>query len=71
MKKCIAFVVSWALFVSGDLVSRLMHRCEQAGRLYPIYNWLMIKSTDMQDWGGNASPWGKIQSLEGVNDAQQ
>lgn len=25
--------------------------------LYPIYNWLMIASSVVQDWGGGRGPW--------------
>jgi hypothetical protein len=28
--------------------------------LYPVYSWLMIASSNVQDWAGNDRPWGKI-----------
>jgi hypothetical protein len=46
------------LFWLGDLVSRPMWRYD-FGFLYPIYNNLMIWSSNIQDWGSANGPWKK------------
>ena len=61
MKRYLGFVLSWALFLMGDLVSRLPDMgWEYEGRggemLYRIYSRLMCASCDIQDWGGKG-PW--------------
>ena len=56
MKKFIGYVVSWALYWLGDLVSKPMHYINWWW-LYPVYNRLMISSADVQDWSEANGPW--------------
>jgi len=59
MRKLIGYIVSWALYWLGDLVSKPMHYFDWAW-LYPVYNHLMIWSADVQDWSGANGPWGEV-----------
>jgi len=59
IKKFLARAVSEVLYCVGDWVSRPMSRFDWAW-LYPVYSWLMIASSNVQDWAGNDQPWGKI-----------
>lgn len=56
MKKVIAWPLMWSLFWLGHGVSRIM--VGRLGHLYPLYNWLMLKSSELQDWSGLKGPWG-------------
>jgi hypothetical protein len=58
MKKFIGYVVSWALYWLGDLVSKPMHY-RYGYWLYPVYNRLMCWSVDVQDWAKVDGPWGE------------
>lgn len=58
MKKAVAWPVAWALFWSGHLVSKLLY-FEPGVTAYPLYNWLMCRSSDVQDWAGLSGPWEK------------
>lgn len=49
-------VVAYILYYLGDLVSKPMHYFDW-GWLYPIYNWLMIKSGDFDI---NHKIWGPM-----------
>lgn len=56
-RKILAWPVCWALYWAGHVISKPMHWMDLAG-LYPIYNWLMITSYDVQEWGGDDfGPW--------------
>jgi hypothetical protein len=63
MKKLLARVASEVLYCVGDWVSRPMSQFDWAW-LYPVYRWLMIASSNVQDWAGNDQPWGKIKEKE-------
>ena len=58
MKKFTAYILSWLLFSSGDIISRPMHWFDWYW-IYPVYNKLMLTSSDIQNWAGNKTPWGK------------
>jgi hypothetical protein len=52
--RCLA---TWLLFILGDLVWRSLWLIG-GDRGYPLYNWLMTKSVDMQGWRyGRRWPW--------------
>lgn len=39
-------------------LTRIEHlRLTSVWPLYVVYNWLMLTSSDVQDWGGGAGPW--------------
>jgi hypothetical protein len=53
--------LAWAFYGCGDAVSRVMNLGDWvSGALYPLYNWLMCKSTQIQ--GNGPGPWGPVQS---------
>lgn len=55
------YLLAWTLYWMGDIVSKPMCRYEfLGGRLYPLYNKLMLASNDVQGDGGG--PWEKPQS---------
>jgi hypothetical protein len=57
MKKVIAYPVAWGLFWTGHVVSYTL-RVGALAFFYPLYNWLMCRSSDVQDWAGLKGPWG-------------
>ena len=60
MRKIIGYTLTWILYGLGDLISRPMNRFDCMSWLYPAYNWLMLRSYDVQHWAGNNSPWKKV-----------
>ena len=61
LKEWIGWAGSWALFWPGHATSWIIHWLdfsETAVRfIYPVYNWFMITSGDVQDWGGGYGAW--------------
>ena len=57
MRKLIGYVLSWALYWLGNLISHPMNYFDW-GWLYSTYNTVMLASLDVQDWAGNDTPWG-------------
>lgn len=55
MKKIIVLIIFW----TGDLVSKLMYIPGFHG-MYGTYNYLMSKSSDLQDKWGLDGPWKKV-----------
>jgi len=48
--------LSWSCFWLGDFASKVMEAADwTAPVLYPVYNWLMSKSSDLQV--GDDGPW--------------
>jgi hypothetical protein len=52
----VAWVISWILYLLGDLISRPMNRFDWAW-LYPAYNRLMVWSMIVQQYADNKTPW--------------
>ncbi len=50
-KKLVGFPIVWLLYYSGYLISRIPNF------YYPVYNKLMIWSSEIQDWAKLTSPW--------------
>jgi len=48
MKKIIGWPLMHACYWSGDALSRIMYW--RLGHLYPVYNWLMVRSLELNDW---------------------
>jgi hypothetical protein len=59
MKRITGFILSWLLWVIGDLIGRPMVSFDWAW-LYPAYNWLMLTSSDLHAWGG-IGPWREVE----------
>lgn len=59
MKLIVAWPASWLLYLLGDLLSYPMSYFTYGHIVYPLYNWLMVTSGTIQDWGAPTSgPWG-------------
>ncbi len=58
MKKLIAYPLAWGLFYLGDFISNT--KIFNEGSFYNLYNWCMIKSSEIQDWGELNSPWKNV-----------
>ena len=59
------WLVSWSLYWLGDAVSRPMEAFDW-GWLYPVYNWLMLRSGDVQ--GEGPGPWQTDDEYEALKD---
>ena len=56
MKNIVGYIISWSLYWLGDLISRPMQWFDWDW-LYPVYNQLMLTSSNIQNWAGNKGPW--------------
>lgn len=56
MKKLVAYILSWSLYYIGDLTSNIMLKISW-NWLFIFYNWSMINSNKIQDWGKLKTPW--------------
>lgn len=59
MKKLYGSIMAYSLYYLGDLVSKPMYWHDIFARAYPVYNWLMLKSSDYQDDYELAGPWSR------------
>lgn len=57
MRKPLGYILSWVLYGLGHIVSRPMLWWDWP--VYPVFNWLMLRSSDVQDWAG-AGPWSEV-----------
>lgn len=51
-----AWWLAWALYGLGHLVSLLL-RWDSCALMYPAYNWLMLRSLNVQQRFGLSGPW--------------
>jgi hypothetical protein len=65
MKQFVARTISEVLYCLGDLVSRPMLARNWVW-IYPVYNWLMDSSHQVQVWAGTNGPW----SLDSIKDKE-
>jgi len=63
MKRLAARILSETLYWMGDAVSHPMHWFDSAW-LYSVYSWLMLRSSDVQDWAGLDGPWQRVDDIE-------
>lgn len=62
MKVIIARVLSPILYWVGHFFSKLFESCDSLGWLfYPIYNWCMITSSNIEDWAGVNIMWNPVE----------
>ena len=47
--KLVMWCICWLLYIVGDTVSRVIDISDRLAWLYPAYNWLMIRSADIND----------------------
>jgi hypothetical protein len=53
------WALAWTLYLLGDVVCRVMNFWDEyvgVGTFYPVYNWLMGRSSMVQGDSGNG-PW--------------
>lgn len=59
LRHLVAWPLAWCCFYAGDLCSKLLNLVDRelwAAIWYPVYNSLMIASSDLQDWAGGQAP---------------
>lgn len=59
MKKIIAYIISPILYYPAHLISIPMEKFDWEW-IYPIYNYLMIKSGDIENWADIQFLWKSI-----------
>lgn len=60
MKWLIGCVLAWLMYYAGDWLYELTSVVNMDDWAYPLINWLLIRSGDVQDWGGvKWGPWKK------------
>lgn len=59
MKKIVGFIGTYSFYYTGYVVAYFIYS-EYGAWMYPIYNILMTKSSDIQDWAGLSKPWKEI-----------
>lgn len=62
MKKLIAYIPTYLLFYTGDIISRTY--IGQTGIGYKIYCTCMRSSLKMQDWAKLSKPWSDPKNAE-------
>lgn len=50
------FTKAWACYLTGNSISYIMNTGIDGGMLYPIYNWLMVTSSEL-DHEGDFGIW--------------
>lgn len=64
MKVLAASIASFCLFWLGHAVSRVMLRADWLSFLYPVYNRLMLASSDVEEWAGVEVMWRSPQEAD-------
>ncbi|SFW32721.1 hypothetical protein [Nitrosovibrio sp. Nv17] len=59
MRKLIGFTGSHLLYLLADCVDRVMSRTHSR-RLFPLYRKLLVRSVDVENWGGGGGAWGTL-----------
>lgn len=65
MKRLIGWTGAWIFYWVGDTIYQTIHRLDWSrdgiveGALYRVWNWFLLKSIDLQNWGdcGCDGPW--------------
>ena len=64
VKSVIAWPVSWGLYGVGLVFAKFALFHEKLGSLYRPYNWCMVMSYNVQEWGGDYGPWLPAEDVE-------
>ncbi len=59
MRKMIGFTGSHVLYFLADRVDAIMHRTGLRW-LFPVYSKLLVRSADVENWGGGGGAWGAM-----------
>ena len=57
MRKIIGFSCSYLLYFLADCVDIVMTKTDSR-RLFPLYKKLLVRSADVENWGGGGGAWG-------------
>ncbi len=59
MRKIIGFAGSHALYFLADRVDEVMNKT-RSRRFFPFYRKLLVRSVDVENWGGGGGAWGTL-----------
>lgn len=59
MRKIIGFAGSHVLYFLADCIDEVMDKT-RSRRLVPLYRKLLIRSADVENWGGGGGAWGAL-----------
>jgi hypothetical protein len=57
MRKMLGFGGSHLLYFLADCVDAVMHKTGSR-LLFPLYSKLLVRSADVENWGGGGGAWG-------------
>ena len=59
MRKIIGFIGSHVLYFLSDCVDLIMDKTNSR-RFFPLYRKLLVRSVDVENWGGGGGAWGTL-----------
>jgi hypothetical protein len=59
MRKMLGFGGSHLLYFLADCVDRVMQKTGSR-LLFPVYSKLLVRSADVENWGGGGGAWGAM-----------
>ena len=59
MRKIIGYIGSHALYFFADCVDLVMDKMGSR-RLFPLYRKLLVRSVNVENWGGGGGAWGSL-----------
>ncbi|SCX90240.1 hypothetical protein SAMN05216420_101278 [Nitrosospira sp. Nl5] len=59
MRKIIGFAGSHVLYFLADRVDEVMNKTGSK-RLFPVYRKLLVRSAEVENWGGGGGAWGPL-----------
>ena len=59
MRKMLGFGGSHLLYFLADCVDVVMHKT-RSRVLFPLYSKLLVRSADIENWGGGGGAWGAM-----------
>lgn len=59
MRKMLGFSGSHLLYFLADCVDVVMHKT-RSRVLFPLYSKLLVRSADIENWGGGGGAWGAM-----------
>ncbi|MBA4142439.1 MAG: hypothetical protein H0X43_05385 [Nitrosospira sp.] len=59
MRKMIGCTGSYLLYFLAGCVDTVMRKT-RSRQLFPLYSKLLIRSADLEDWGGGGGAWGPV-----------
>lgn len=59
MRKIIGFIGSHVLYFLSDCVDLIMEKTNSQ-RFFPLYRKLLVRSVNVENWGGGGGAWGAL-----------